>query len=374
MMVRLNDLLPRNVSRMLFAWSTLLLILVLILGGCTSVPRETVESITAREQVLMRATSAFGVIYKDSGGDAVTWTDRGTLILTPTSLYFVSGTTRSLSYAQVTGTSIRSLPDMLAFVRGKSRDNLLAIEVSRPVCQLACVFNLVDDPDMVTQAVEIIESGRATVDPFGRIDGPRPVWLAAGIRNSRFWWQEEPAYLKANNPDAKRQLDEKLCTLLACRARGNSATAYGEGWRELLIDSPTGGYGFLALPGVVLNHRAELNTGVLAGLLRTEDPTVHSLLVSDVTAVTVRERVSADYEVSVELTVRSFVDYFDLDPLKDGHYFWHEYTTTRPLNEWLAMDSSDFSNVLKTAAHQTGCKVLVELKSPTSQRPAVCQT
>jgi hypothetical protein len=349
-------------------------LLALALSACASVPRETIESVTAREKVLLSVTSSFGTIYESSGDDAVTWADRGTLLLTPTSLYFVSGTTRTLSYAMVTGASIRSLPDMLGFVRGKKRDNLLAIEVSRPVCQKACVFNLVDDPGKLAEAIEIIGSGRKHVDPFGRIDGPQSVWVAAGIRNSRFWWSEEPAYLQASKPEAKRQLDEKFCAHLDCRGSGSSATAYGEGWRELLIDSPTEGYQFRALPGVVLNQRAELNTRVLAKLLTSEDPSVNALLVSDITAVTLRERVSADYEVSVELTVRSFVDYFDLDPFRDGHYFWHEYKTTRSLNEWLAADSFDFTNVLKTAAQQAGCKVLADLNSQVSRTPSVCSS
>lgn len=346
--------------------------LAIVLSGCASVPRETIESITTREQVLLSATSAFGMVYASSGEDAVTWTDRGTLLLTPTSLYFVSGTTRALSYAMVTDVSLRSLPDMLGFVRGKKRDQLLAIEVSRPVCQTGCVFNLVDDPHLVNRAIEIIEMGRTRVDPFGRTEGPQPVWLAAGIRNSRYWWSDEPAYLQANHPAAKRQIDEWLCAHLDCRGRGSSAAPYGEGWRELLVDSPTDGYQFRALPGVVLNYRAELNTAVLARLLAAEDPSVHTLLVSDVTAVTLRERISADYEVSIELTVKSFVDYFDLNPLKDGHYFWHEYKTVRSLDEWLATDSAGFAAVLKTAAHQTGCQVLEALKSKASRRPPAC--
>jgi len=356
----------RNLRRVLSFCS----VLALALSGCASVPRETIESITAREKVLLSATSTFGTVYESSGDDAVTWADRGTLLLTPTSLYFVSGTTRTLSYAMVTGASIRSLPDMLGFVRGKQRDNLLAIEVSRPVCQKACVFNLVDDPGKLAEAIEIIGSGRKHVDPFGRSEGPQAVWVAAGVRNSRFWWSEEPAYLQANKLEAKRQLDELFCAHLDCRGSGSSAAAYGEGWRELLIDSPTEGYQFRALPGVVLNQRAELNTRVLAKLLRSEDPSVNTLLVSDVTAVTLRERVSADYEVSVELTVRSFVDYFDLDPLRDGHYFWHEYKTTRSLNEWLATDTIGFTNVLKTAAQQAGCKVLADLKSQVLRTPS----
>ena len=344
---------------------------MLFLSGCAAVPNETVDSITARETVLLEATSAFGIIY-ESDSDAVTWTDRGTLLLTPTSLYFVSGTTRSLSYAMVTGTSIRTLPDMLGFVRGRSRGNLLTVEVSRPVCQTACVFNLVEAPDLVPRAIEIVEAGRSSVDPFGRVDGPRPVWLAAGTRNSRFWWSEAPAYLESRSPERKRQLDEWLCARLDCRGGGSSAAGYGEGLREVLADSADTGYQFRPLPGVALNQRAELDTHVLAKVLGSEDPEVRALLVSDVTSVTLRERISASYEVRIEVTVRSFVDYFDLDPLKDGRYFWSEFKTTRLLDEWLATDDSGFTDVLRSAARQTGCQVLSELNSHSDDTSVIC--
>ena len=47
-----------------------LLIALATLAGCTSVPRETVESIAAREPVLLSATSAFGMIYGDQNNPA----------------------------------------------------------------------------------------------------------------------------------------------------------------------------------------------------------------------------------------------------------------------------------------------------------------
>jgi hypothetical protein len=346
-----------------------LLTALLTLAGCTSVPRETVESITAREPVLLSATSTFGLIYGDGKNPAVTWSDRGTLLLTPTSLYFVSGSNRALSYAMVTGTSVRTLPDMLALMRGQERRSLLTIEVSRPVCENACVFNLVDNPDLAIKALEIIEAGRARVDPFGRIGGPQPVWLAAGIRNSRYWWDQTPAYLERHDPERKRAFDDWLCGQLDCRGRGRSAAVHGEGMREVLTASHLDGYQFRILPGVALNYRAELDIERLVTVLAEEDPDVDALLVSDLTAILVRERVSAGYEVSVELTIRTFVDYFDLEPLKDGHYFWHEYRETRPLDEWLTTDLTD---TLKVAARETACRVLTELQSSGGAPAGAC--
>jgi hypothetical protein len=344
---------------------SLICLLLLSAEGCSSVPVQTPETIAAREQILFQATAAFGRI--GAGIEAVTWEDRGTLILTPTSIYFTGGS-RAISYAMVNSVSLRALPDMLAVIRGKVRQSLLVVQVDRPVCFDGCVFNLVDDPGKASEALDIIEAGRYRVDPFGRTNGPYDVWLATGIRNTRVWWRERPAYLEARTPERKRALDDWFCERVNCKGSGRTAPVYGRALTTLLVKDIPGLYVFRPLEGVALNRRTELETGTLARVLSTRDPGVRRLLVSDAVAITLRERVSADYRISVEMSVRSFVDYFDLDPLKDGRYFWHEYQTVRTLEEWLAMNDAEFAEELATAARQTGCRVLAEL-APQSQFP-----
>lgn len=347
-----------------------LLILTLLMNvSCATVPVETEASIAAREQILFQATAAFGRIGTGTG--AVTWEDRGTLILTPTALFFTSGS-RALSYAMVDTVSLAALPDMLGFVRGKVREGLLVVQVSRPVCLDGCVFNLVDDPGRAAEAREIIEAGRSRVDPFGRADGPHDVWLATGIRNSRVWWREHPSYLESSAPGLKRELDDWFCVRVDCRGSGRTAHLYGKALTTLLADDQPGHYAFRPLQGVALNRQAELQTGALASALKSEDPKVQRLLVSDAVSITLRERVSADYQVSVEMSVRSFVDFFDLDPLKDGRYFWHEYHSVRTIEDWLAMDDAGFADELAEAARETGCRALAALEPQRHRSIAGC--
>jgi hypothetical protein len=344
--------------------------LALLLTACAGVPQETLETIAAREPILLRASSGFGYIYPGSR-EAVTWQSGGTLVLTPTTLYHLGPTTRTVSYAMIDRVSSVELPDSLGLITGKQRSNLLKVAPSRPVCGDACAFNLVDNPELVGKAIEIIEAGRAQVDPFGRVSGPRNVWLAAGIRSSRFWWGVAPSYVQANAPQTKKSLDEHFCAHMDCRGKGASAGLYGDALRKALNRAPANtAYRFAELPGVVLNHRAELNTRALANALADYDATIDSLLVSDVTAVTLRERISADYEVSIEVTVKSFVDYFALHPLQDGRYFWSYHTETRPAAEWLAFDADAFAALFVRAANKTGCTIFTDLRMATDR--ALC--
>ena len=332
------------------------------LAGCATLPTESRETIAAREEVLLEAPVTWGTL---GAGEAprVTWQGPATLLLTPTTLYVVhAGTHEAISYATVTGTRIGPVTGLaLPFGAGKVVEEQLIVRLSRPRCREGCVFNL-GDAATARRALELIESQRQAVDPFGRRDEPPIAWLAAGIRSARAWWEVQPEYLKQAAPHRKTAFDRWICEQTDCRGSGRTAGLYGSALREALPVETAPGYVFRDLEGIAVTSRTTLETAALVEALRLADPAVDRLLVSDLQTIRLRERISADYLVSIEMTFDVFVDYFDVDPVKDGQYFWHAHSVTRPLDEWLAMDAEGFAAEVAAAARSVACRVQQELE------------
>jgi hypothetical protein len=332
------------------------------LAGCATLPTESRETIAAREEVLLEAPVAWGTL---GAGEAprVTWQGPATLLLTPTTLYIVhAGTHEAISHATVTGTRIGPVTGLaLPFGAGKVVEEQLIVRLSRPRCREGCVVNL-GDAATARRALELIEAQRPAVDPFGRRDGPRTAWLAAGMRNAHAWWEVQPGYLKQAAPHSKTAFDRWVCAQTDCRGRGRTADLYGPALRQALPVETAQGYAFRDLEGIAVTRRATLDTGALVEALSLADPAVDRLLVSDLQTIRLRERVSADYRVSIEMTFDLFVDYFDVNPVKDGHYFWHSQSITKPLDEWLAMDAEGFVAEVAAVARSVACRIQQELE------------
>lgn len=340
------------------------------LAGCATFPTETRETIAAREEVLLEAPVAWGT-RGDGEPPVVTWQGVATMLLTPTTLYVVHGNThKAISYATITGTGIGTVTGLgLPFRPGKVVEDQLIVRASRPSCGEGCVFNL-DDVALSRRALELIEAQRPAVDPFGRRNGPRVVWLAAGIRNAQPWWEAQPAYLERADPQRRRAFDRWICEQTDCRGSGRTASLYGPALRALLLVDAAHGYTFRDLEGVAVTSRTTLDTGALVEALRLADPAIDSLLVSDLKTIRLRESVSADYRISVEMTFDVFVDYFDVDPVKDGRYFWHTTSITRSLDEWLAMDAEGFAAEIAATAQLVACRIQQELEPHGGAAPA----
>ena len=340
------------------------------LAGCATLPAESRETIATREDVLLEAPVTWGML---GAGEppVVTWQGPATLLLTPTTLYVVQpGTHKAISYATVTAARVGPVTDVaLPFRPGKVVEEQLIVEMSRPSCREGCVFNL-HDALLSRRSLELIETQRAAVDPFGRRNGPRTAWLAAGIRNARAWWAVEPGYLKKAAPDRKTGFDRWICEQTDCRGSGRTAGLYGSPLREALPVDTAHGSAFRDLEGIAVTARTTLGTGALVAALRVADPAIDSLLVSDLQTIRLRERISADYDVSVEMTFEVFVDYFDVDPVKDGRYFWYAHSITRPLDEWLAMDAEGFAAEISAAARSVACRIQHDLEPHGGAAPA----
>lgn len=332
-----------------------LAITALLSSGCATPAGGCGEPAT-REHVLLQ-TPARGGRLLNSDRESLAWRGNGALLLTPTTLYLhCSGGDHAISYATITDVTVRDVSDSFPLLKDKVFAGLLVIQTSRPTCWRGCVYDF-GDVAVAQRAAEIIAAQRPLVDPFGRRDGARKSWLAAGLRNAVAYWAVAPAYLEKNARDQRAAIDAWFCARMNCKSGGNTAALFGPALRQKLPDESPDEYMFLELPGVEVNHRTELAVGALVKTLKSVDPEIDRLLVSGLQSVAMVEKISADYRVSIEVTFRAFVDYFDLDPIKDGHYFFESHVVTRPLDEWLAMDQAGFDAEVTALAGRVAARI-----------------
>jgi len=333
----------------------MLAITAVLSSGCAT-PVGGCGEPAAREDILLR-TPARGGRLLNSERESVAWRGNGALLLTPTTLYLhCSSGHHAISYATITEVTVRNVSDAFPLRKDKVFEGLLVIQTSRPTCWRGCVYDF-GDAALAQRAAEIIVAQRPAVDPFGRRDGLRKAWLAAGLRNAVAYWAVAPAYLQENAREQRVAIDQWFCARMNCKGGGNTAALYGPALRQRLPGEPADDYVFLELPGVQVNHRTELAVGALVKTLKSADPEIDRLLVSGLQSIAMVEKISADYRVSIEVTFRAFVDYFDLHPIKDGHYFFESHVVTRPLEDWLAMDQAGFDAEVDALAGRVAARI-----------------
>jgi hypothetical protein len=341
-----------------------------MLAGCATPAGGCADGVASGEEILLQATARAGRLV-NSDRESVAWHGNGELLVTPTALYMsCAGGADAISYATITGITVRDVGDWVPFFKEKTLHDLLVIQTSRPTCWKGCVYEL-NDPALARHVVEMVEAYRPTVDPFGRRDGPRRIWLAAGLRNAMTYWAAEPAFLEEHAPGQRAAIEDWFCARMNCKGGGNTAGLYGPALRRRLPGQAETGYAFLELPGVKVNHRTELALGALVKSLKTADPDIHSLLVSGLHGIAMTEKVSPDYRISVEVTFRAFVDYFDLEPIKDGAYFFESHAVTRPLEEWLSLDQAAFDAEIEALAQRVAARIRHDLASHDGAATAV---
>lgn len=350
MQVKLTDLL-------------LLSALTLLPVACSTIPTETAHGIASREPVLLRHDASFGRV--SSGSGKVIWEASGEVLLTPTTLYFIGGRGMTLSYAQMTSVAVQTVVSTTLLPGGRALTDQLVVRILRPSCEDGCVFNL-RDAQVSVQAADLINQQRPGVDAFGHLQAGREVWISLGSRNAPYWWSMTPEYLLHTAPAEKKALDRKFCELLDCNGSGRSGGLYAAALETELAEGARTEYRFRNLHGVMVNRRTELDTRSLSLALGRVDPAIDSLLVSDLRSVVLQERVSADYRVSIEVTFRAFVDYFNIHPLIDGMYFWKSWSVTRPIEEWLEMSQAEFLQEIAGIARQVALQIQADLTTAES--------
>lgn len=312
----------------------------LAVTACAALGAETADSIAARETILMSAPLRWGRLSAEV--ERVRWEHRADLHITPTALYLTyRGGSVVISHA-LAESQVSDVVQWNTWPLGKPLTvaDQLVVRMMRTNCHKGCVFDL-GSRELAERAHAIIADGHRRLDPFGRLDGSRTAWLSAGFRRPAVYWTERAEMLRSEGSKQPETLRRKLEELSSA-----TLTGYREGLAGALARD-LGDWRFEPLPGLELNQKSELSARSLQRVLEDADPTVHRLLVSDVTALTLREQPLPDGAYTIVATFHLFVDYYDLHPAKDGRYFLEAYSVARPAEEWLQLEADDFAGHLE---------------------------
>ena len=73
----------------------------------------------------------------------------------------------------------------------------------------------------------------------------------------------------------------------------------------------------------------------------------------------------------VETTYRAFVDFYDLEPLKDGRYFWFDFTQQRTMAELVADPIASIQQDIQRLCTALSARISQEIDQPLMWKPNV---
>jgi hypothetical protein len=371
------------------------LLLACLLSACAlpTAQRQTLPQISAREPVLFEHRANWGYAPDGSRGMArgvIVWEGTGTLVLTPTTLYMLVGTSETISYAAVTAAKVGAVQDWATppFGEPSPLENILIVKTVDDVfrwqgrtddCDEGCVFQLIDpdrkrgalgllrartemtDTDAAHRALDIINRHRGQVDAFGRLDGERRAALVTRLLPRQLnwiWWRDKGSENARPDPALEQQIAERLRWLPPSVAQGfdqGALAALDAAFREKDSDQ---GFTFLPLAAAERPWGAGwLSYGDAETLSRTR-PDLRRLLLVELIEITFYPRnMAVRASETVEAAYRIHVDFFDLQPAKPGTNFWYEHIVTRPLRDWLtggeSLIEADLAEALSIVAEKT---------------------
>jgi hypothetical protein len=343
------------IARALGGWGLMLLLAAASAGGCARGPTRAEQLLARSEPPLLSREVQFHRLLVGVDGQVSSILQRRELLVTQSELALPGGDSGLrapydfvLSFAIVSSVDIRPIeyvPGWPLRVGARTLDSAVVITDTRGLCIEGCVFVFASadgdpDPEGAAQFVTLVRAGMRRVDPFGRLDGPRPIGVAAGLRSASPGWMEPPIWL---DTAADRQLQTDFERRAFAFARDRLRDAYRACLAGELngTGAPGGTYQFVPVDDLSLNARAELSIQSVRDSADLAATGVNSLLVSDVYSLQARSVVSASgVHDAVQLSYRVFVDFFDLAPVKDGAYFWHTHTTTHALAALAAPESA----------------------------------
>jgi hypothetical protein len=198
---------------------------VLMLAACATGPKPSDVILARPVPPLLDTAVRFQrmLMSDDESGDELTVPvyDRR-LVVTANELVMPGGNGNeltpwefTLSFATVETVEIKDIEyePFFPIVARKTIESAVVIKDKRGRCRRACVFVFADSNERTAQdAVErfaaIVRTGQATVDPFGRVDGPRPVAAAVGLRAPRPGWSVELRDADSETKKTAREIDE----------------------------------------------------------------------------------------------------------------------------------------------------------------------
>ncbi len=368
-------MIEQPISRAGGQWPTAMLF-ALVVGGCATFETQTPDLIRAREEILFEGKACAGRLLRDT--DTLTWDGCGPLLITPTTIYH---STTTISYSTLTSAAVEpvKLWAMYPFGSPSWKDDWLLVRETRGVCWNGCVIRiLANDKNVVQDGGALTERGQAEkaarlinahyrdVDPYGRRNGPRQVWLAAGLARAPASWAHEPTALRKDYPD-------EIEALQAIFTRASDGIL--QQYPDLLSAAVTAAeevkpvperYRYTNLPELKLNYRYHLDLGSLKKALADRSPALDSMLVSDISRIELAELGGAGLDASIEATFTFYLDFYDLDPPKNGAAHWHEYRASHKLSDWIALDGALLQAEINAAAIEAARQLGIHMTAATS--------
>lgn len=336
---------------------------------------ESPDEIRAREEILFEGRAMLGKLHGadadvDWGGSGVV----GTLLLTPTTLYW-----RELMLSYSTIASARLAPVHTAGFwpgRRKPPKDRLVIQEDRGVCAYGCVLSFLgeeDADDLARRVASIIESHAPRVDPFGRTDGPRPVWLASGLRRQPPpIWTTPPGHLAQHHPGARGTIDilmQDFATNLEKHFPGLLSAALERAFATAPSGEPR--FEFVRIDGIEADGRGQINRGNVLKATGRQTRKLNSLLACDPQWLELTELVvPPENRVSISLTFVIDNDFYDLDPPKNGASHRHRFAVEHSLTELLEDGGRVLAESLQAAAEDTAMRIRAAVQPRTSNKPA----
>jgi len=352
---------------------------VTAIAGCAAGPKPSDVILARAEPPLMDTTVGFQRMFPHSG-DATDRLDMPAyprrLVVTATELTMPGGNGNdatpwefTLSFAIVESVEVKTIEyDPLSpFGRSRPLEAAVVITEQRGICHNACVFVFEDrdgspDRDRAEQLAALVRAGQAIADPFGRADGPRRVWASAGLRSPRPGWHQD---IRTADPETRQ----------AARDIGDAVFAYSKDrlrsdLRDCLVpalnrgEAAASGWSFDQLQGVGVTRETELDVASVMKSEAVRQGGLNSLLVSDLYGLGYTYIPPTGNEpASVETTMRAYVDFYDLEPLKDGTYFWYTHLTRRPLAELAGDPARAAADDIRQLCHGLASRIAGEISA-----------
>lgn len=325
-----------------------------VLASCATGPKPSDVILARQDPPLLDVPVEFQriLISDDESADelSVPLNERR-LVVTPTELTMPGGNGNeltpwefTLSFATVETVEIKTIryEPFFPLAANKTFDSAVVVTDKRGRCRRACVFVFTGsdgtvDLDVAERFASIVRTGLATSDPFGRNEGPRPVAAAIGLRAPRPAWSVELRSADAETRKTARAIEKIAFEYAVNPLRQQFRECVLESLNREAIPDPatsTDHYSFHDVSGVGVTRDAKLD---VASVQQSEDIATlgaNSMLVADIYGMGFRYIPPFDGSpAQAETVFRAYVDFYDIDPLIDGAYFWHTYNHARPLSE-----------------------------------------
>ncbi len=284
----------------------------------------------------------------------------------------------TLSFSIVDSVEVKTISYDPSGILGKTTtvNGAVVITDQRGICRTACVFMFTDangKPDLVTAArfADMVRAGRESVDPFGRDDGPRSVAVAFGLRAPRPGWHRD---IRQESQDVRDTTDD-IENIVLRYAKSSLRSDFRQCLTAALnAGSASGGemaiWSYEPISGLTINQDTEIN---IASVLKSEELTqlgTNSMLVSDIYGLGFTYIPSFDSEPPrVETTYRAFVDFYDLEPLKDGRYFWFDFTQQHTMAELAAAPAESVRQDIERLCRALSARIETEIDPQAAQSP-----